>query len=605
MGRFEIRPDGLFLDDAPFVLATGDLHYFRIHPEQWRQRLDLMKQFGLTAVQTYVPWNAHEPREGQFDFTGIFDLGRFLKLAAQAGLAVLLRPSPYICSEWDFGGLPWWLLKKPGLKLRCSHPDYLESVRRYYARLCQEIVPALSTHGGPIIAVAIENEYGSYGTDASYLQTLQDMLTDFGVDVPFYTTDGYADYHLTNGMMPGNWAGVNYRIESKQAIEKLKLRQPELPPYVGEYWSGRSCHWGETFFHRDAEPIALAYREALDLGASVNFYMFGGGTNFGFMNGANYGVSFQPKPDEKPHYNPLVTSYDVDALVGEDGRPREKYLRCHQELAAWHQEHVPNSNMVPMGNLPRQQPAQAIGTVSLKADARLFDQLNRLSQPIRSPWPMSMEECDQGYGFILYQTAIRGPAGLRDLRLPDLHDRAMVFVDHVYQGTIMRDDAAPSIRIDCSKPETTLQILVENMGRICFGSKLEDRKGLLGGVLLGGSFLHDWAQYPLPLDNLDQVMYTPIEKHRSEAGYPTFYRTIFSALPGVDTFIELPGWGKGNVWINGFNLGRYWSAGPQQTLYVPGPLLQENNTCDIFELHAANEDASIRFIDHARLTTEA
>ena len=604
MDRFEIRPDGLFLNGAPFVLATGDMHYFRIHPEQWRQRLDLMKKFGLTAVQTYVPWNAHEPREGQFDFSGMLDLGRFLKLAAQSGLAVLLRPSPYICSEWDLGGLPWWLLKKPGLKLRCSHPGYLASVRRYYARSCQEIVPALSSHGGPVIAVAIENEYGSYGTDAAYLQALQDMLTEFGVDVPFYTTDGYADYHLTNGMMPGNWAGVNYRIESKMAIEKLRLRQPELPPYVGEYWSGRSCHWGETFFHREAQPIARAYREALDLGASVNFYMFCGGTNFGFMNGANFGVSFQPKPGEKPHYNPLVTSYDVDALVGEDGRPRNKYLLCHQELAAWHHGHNPNSGVAAMEQLPNVPPAQAIGTIRMQEYAGLFDQLSKLSQPIRSPWPLTMEACDQGYGFILYQTIVRGPSGQRDLHLPDLHDRAMVFIDRVYQGTIMRDETEPSIRVDCTKPETLLQILVENMGRICFGSKLEERKGLLGGVLLGGSFLHDWIQYPLPLDGLSQIDYGPIENAAGKAGYPAFYRTTFTARPGIDTFIQLPGWGKGNVWINGFNLGRYWSAGPQQTLYVPGPLVKEHNTCDIFELHEANAGATIRLMDHALLTSD-
>ncbi len=257
-----------------------------------------------------------------------------------------------------------------------------------------------------------------------------------------------------------------------------------------------------------------------------------------------------------------------------------------------------------MEQLPNVPPAQAIGSVSMQEYAGLFDQLNRLSQPIWSSLPLTLEACDQGYGFILYQTIIRGPSGLRDLHLPDLHDRAMVFIDRVYQGTIMRDETEPSIRVDCTKPETLLQILVENMGRICFGSKLEDRKGLLGGVLLGGSFLHDWIQYPLPLDGLRQIDYSRINNAACKAGYPAFYRTTFTAKPGFDTFIQLPGWGKGNVWINGFNLGRYWSAGPQQTLYVPGPLLQNSNTCDIFELYSANENATIRFMDHALLTSE-
>ena len=338
MGRLEIYPDKLQLDGQEFPLICGDFHYFRTLPGGWRRRLALMRDFGLTALQTYVAWNRHEREEGVYDFARELDLDAFLTLVEEYGLKVLLRPGPYICSETDFGGLPWWLLRDPRAAVRCSDECYLAAIDRWAARLAEEYLPHLSTRGGCVIAICVENEYGSYGSDTAYLNHIRDTCRALGVDVPLYTTDGAGGAYSKYGQMDGLWAGVNYRIETEEAFTILRSERPDQLPFAGEYWNGRSSHWDETFFHREPAPIADGFMKALEMGGGICAYMFCGGTNFGFWNGANFST-YSPRPDAHAVlYRPLVTSYDVDAMVSEDGIPSEKYFITRDRLDAFLQK---------------------------------------------------------------------------------------------------------------------------------------------------------------------------------------------------------------------------------------------------------------------------
>lgn len=591
MSLLTIERDRLTMDGKPFYLASGDMHYFRYFPGGWKRRLRLMKDFGLTAVQTYVPWNAHEPRPGQYDFTGRLDLAAFLRECDEVGLKVLLRPSPYMCSEWDLGGLPSWLLKNPDICLRSSDPAFIEPMTRYLTRLSEEFLPYLSTKGGPVIAVAVENEYGSYGDDMEYLRIQTDLMRSLGVDVPLYATDGHLPYMLHNGACDRSvWQAVNYRIESPSAIAALRAYQPDKPPLVGEYWSGRSMHWEDEFHHREAEPVAVAYRQALDLGAYVNFYMFAGGTNFGFMHGANYGKLGIDGPEMQSRYISGMTSYDVDALISEHGVPTEKYYACRRELDSFLGKPVREID-------PPACEVQAPASVCLKEAYSLFDNLDVLSEKtVCRANVVNMEALDQDYGFILYTTTVRHTDDkVRRLMIDGLADRALIFVDGVYQGVMMREQETPPVRFTVAPGGSRLDILVENMGRINFGRRLADRKGINVGVTVGyetasggasfpEGYILNWTIRTLPLSDL-----TALHPGENAADSPMFYRGTFAAKPGVDTFVDMKDWNKGNVWVNGFNLGRYWEKGPQQALYLPGELLKEENEICVLELHPDHE----------------
>ena len=588
MSRLDIRPDGLFLDGEPFDLQSGSFHYFRTLPGGWRRRLQCLKDFGLNTVQTYCAWNLHEPQEGQFRFDGHLNLRAFLELCREMGLWVLLRPSPFINSECDNGGLPWWLLRNPSIGLRSMDPDYLAAVRRYYHRLCAEFVPMLSTKGGPILAVCLENEYGCHMNGQPYLRALRQMLQDEGVDVPFYTTDGNSDFMLAQGRLPEEWAGVNYRIESREAIARLRRIQPDRPALVGEYWAGRASRWGEEFSFREVPPIAKAYREALDLGAHVNFYMFAGGTSFGFFSGARTAAF----AGGGSRYRPMVTSYDVDALVGEDGNPREKYYACRRELSAARGLPEPTDRIPPL-------PVQSIGPVPLAGVAPLFGQLTALSRPVHHSVPLSMEQLGVGYGYALYRATLPGGWGgpgqsPMPLRLQHFADRAAVYADGRYLGAYMRDAENEEICVSSENGPVELSILVENTGRLASGLSPRDYKGLWGDVTWGGFKVLEWDMYPLPMEDLSGLAFTP-DAFRPDQ--PAFLRCEFSARPGVDAHLDVRGFGKGFAVLNGFNLGRYWQVGPQQTLYVPGELLHERNELILFEQHAVPQDACVRFAD--------
>ncbi len=566
--RFEIKSGALLRDGAPFQLIGGAMHYFRIPRECWHDRLLKLKQCGLNAVETYVCWNLHERREGSFDFSGGLDIAEFAKAAGSLGLMVIVRPGPYICAEWDFGGLPPWLLMRPGMRLRADNGPFLEAVDRFFARLMEELAPLQSERGGPIVAMQIENEYGCFGSDKTYLRKLKDILVRHGASVQLLTSDP-AGEHFSAGALPEVPATINFRNDPASKLKVLRKLRPEGPDFVMEYWSGSSHVWGGAFHRRDPAEIEAETCWMLANGASFSFYMFHGGTNFGFMNGA--------RVEANGDYSPYLTSYDVDAPLNEAGDPTEKYFAIQRAIA--------KSRGRQSAEAPKRTPKKAYGTVRLNSAASLFDALPSLSAPHVSETPEPMERFGQGYGFILYRSKIEGPAS-GSLAFSSLRDRAQVFLDGRLLGIVSRNDKQPKVGINLPEGVSArLDILVENQGRVnCGGqSMLDGFKGICGGVSRWGQLQGPWEIWPLPLDSIDGIAFGSKE---IPIGQPAFYQGFFDVDEPADSFIKIPVGEKGACWINGFNVGRYWNIGPQRTLYVPGSLLKKGrNAATVLELH--------------------
>lgn len=612
MNKLTFDGNGFYLGGKPFRIIAGDIHYFRIHPDRWEHTLDFAVDFGLNAIQTYVPWNAHEYEPGKFDFTGMLNIGKFLELCGKKGLKVLLRPSPYICSEWDFGGMPSWLLRDRNMILRSEDPRFLAEVARYYKRLIPEFLPYLSTSGGPIIAVAVENEYGGYGCNHEYLRAIADMLTDGGVDVPLYTTDGDDEKMQSFGRYDDNlFFGLNLRAQpnaAQHAMETQRRIDENKPLFLGEYWAGRSMHWGEPFRRRVPMDTAIAFKEALERNGNVCFYMFAGGTNFGFMGGANNGFSYTPRPDTTARYIPHTTSYDVDALLGANGYPNEKYYLCRDVLDAY------------LGKAKRiqryAQPKNQSITIKLTETASLFDNLDPLTdKTAHSIIPKPMEDYGQRYGFILYSTTLRDFGQLSvNVKPYKYRDRASVYVDGKRLASFTRDrqpKIADGVEVSDGLPLLSsngharkIDVLVENLGRANFGKEITDeRKGMEDGILISNAKLYHYETRTLPLNDLSGLAWT---KNSAKDDLPYFYRGSFSAQSGVDTYVDFSKFGHGYVWINGFNLGRYDSAGPQLTLFVPGEILRdEDNTIIVLDVFAKADNTSIELIDEEILEGDA
>lgn len=603
-----------YLDGAPFRLLCGDLHYFRIHPSAWRERLELAKDFGLNTIETYVPWNLHEPKEGTYCFSGLCDLAAFLSLCREMGLFVLLRPSPYICSEWDFGGLPAWLLTKDReMEIRTSDPRYLSCVSAYYEHLIPVFRPFLSTNGGPILAVAVENEYGSFGADAAYLGALRDLLRAGGVDVPLFTTDGDQPSMVTFGSHGGDFAGVNFRAApgtSARAADRARALLPHNPFYTGEFWAGRSMHVGEPFFHRPPAETSVAFSENLALGGNVSFYMFAGGTNFGFMGGANIGTSFSPRPGTPARYLPHTTSYDEDTCIGEDGMPTEKYFLCRDAL----------DDALGRPRRPRVLPEKRVQALSVElTDAvPLFSQLDALTERREDVlFPRPMEDFGQSFGLILYtQTlpALRGEGERMPLYPEEIRDRAAFFINGAYFATYMRDrgvktagaatDGAGHVLFFQGGTDTRVDVLAENLGRVNYGAAMRrERKGMTG-LFFGGVRIPYCTVRTLPLSHLSGLTFGENTAAAFTPQMPLFLCGRFSAQPGVDSFVDTRPFGHGYVWVNGFCLGRYDEAGPQYTLYLPGGLLQEENEIRILDLAPSAHRTSVLLLDHMILEGE-
>ena len=571
MGILTYQGNRFYLDGKPFTVISGAMHYFRIPRAYWHDRLQKLYECGFNTVETYISWNLHERQEGVFDFSGNLDIAAYIREAEQVGLHVILRPGPYICAEWEFGGFPAWLLTYEDMPLRCYDEGFLAKLKRYLNTLLSHIRPYLSTNGGPVFMLQIENEYGSYGDDKEYLQAIVEIYRENGMDCLLFTSDGDCYSMLTGGALPEHLAVVNFGSSPKKHLALLSELFPNRPIMCGEFWSGWFDHWLGEHTVRPADEIVACVREFAELGASFNFYMFHGGTNFGFTNGANH---------HRGIYQPTVTSYDYCAPLNEAGDRTENYYRLREILEEFY------------GKAPeltaKETEKAAYGKVILSQKAMLFDQLDKLSTPVRVTAPKYMEDIGQDFGYVLYRTVVKGPRDPWKLAIDVLHDRAQIWINGEKQATWERWDKEAISNTPVTMPlgigETgKLDILVENMGRVNYGPKLRDRKGL-HGIRFGNQYHFGWQVYPLPMEDLSGLEFT--EAAASSVEGPVFLKGILTLDEAPkDTFLRLDGFTKGFVVINGHNLGRYFNpAGPQKTLYVPAPFLREGeNEIIVFE----------------------
>ena len=573
MGNFEIT-DNFYLDGKPFQIISGAIHYFRIVPEYWQDRLEKLKAMGCNTVATYIPWNMHEPKKGEFHFEGMLDIERFVKTAQELGLYVILRPSPYICAEWEFGGLPAWLLAEDGMKLRVSYPPFLKHVQDYYDVLLKKIVPYQINYGGPVILMQVENEYGYYANDREYLLAMRDKMQIGGVVVPLVTSDGPFEENLNGGHLEGALPTGNFGSKTEERFEVLKKYTDGGPLMCTEFWVGWFDHWGNGgHMTGNLEESVKDLDKMLELG-HVNIYMFEGGTNFGFMNGSNYYDELTPD----------VTSYDYDALLTEDGQITEKYRRYRDVIAKYRE--------IPEVTFTTEIKRKAYGTLPVKEKVSLFSVLDDLSAPVESSFPQSMEKLGQNYGYILYHSTLDTEEKLEKLRLWEANDRANIFVDQKPVTTLYDLELLKEKELDVTiERGADFDILMENMGRVNFGPRMEhQRKGIGQCVQVNGHMHNHWKQYTLPLDNIEKVDFSKEYKE----GLPGFYRFTVDIDETADTFLDFEGWGKGCVFVNGFNIGRFWEIGPQKRLYIPAPLLKKGeNEIIVFETEGKTRDTIV------------
>jgi len=554
---FTVTGGQFALDGKPFQIISGEMHYPRVPREYWRARLKMAKAMGLNSVTTYTFWNSHESVPGKYDFNGQNNVAEFIREAQQEGLYVILRPGPYVCAEWEFGGFPAWLLEDPHTVVRSRDPKYLLPATRWLHRLGKELAPLQLARGGPIIAVQVENEYGSFDDDREYLEQTRRALIDGGFDSALlYTADNNLDETkgTLRGSLPDLPAVINFGPGQAQAqFALLHQNRPQGPFMNGEYWDGWFDHWGGERHLPDPKQQADDLAWMLGQHYSVSLYMFHGGTSFGWMNGANY---------DRGQYQPDVTSYDYGAVLDESGRPTPKYFAFREIIA--------KATGVAAPPVPATPATQAIGGFALSESASLWD---NLPVPVISHDLKTMEDLDQDYGYILYRTVATTDAG-GNLAIDGLHDYALIHVNGKLAGSLDRRLGQTQLPLQVRKNDR-LDVLVENSGRINYSLELrKERKGITGSVSLAGTPLHDWKIYPLRLTDTAGFHYS--SKPCSAA--PCFYRGSFTAATfgtaAADTFLDTAGWNKGFVWLNGKPLGRIWSIGPQRTLYVPGVWLE-------------------------------
>jgi beta-galactosidase len=548
---FGWQGEHFLLDGKPFQIISGDMHYARVPRQYWRDRMRKMKAMGLNTLTTYVFWNLHEPQPGQFDFTGNLDIAAYVRMAQEEGLWVIARPGPYVCTEWEFGGFPAWLLKTPDMKVRSADPRFLKAAENYMKQVGQQLAPLQITRGGPVIMVQVENEYGSFGSDKVYMNAVRRMIVDAGFDVTLFTSDGDPS-KLAAGTLPDVLSVINFGAkdspEKKFAIYD-KFRQ-DVPRMCGEFWVGWFDSWGDKHETVASQKAAKGLDWMLQRGISVNIYMFHGGSTFGYMNGANkYNI-----------YKPIISSYDYDSPLDEAGRPTEKYFALRDVI----KKYLPAGMVLP--ELPTPLPMIEIPRFELRESANLN---SALGQPVRSARPQSMETVGQDYGFILYRKRLER-AAKGTLEINEARDYALIYQGDKKLGVLDRRLKQNSLYVELSTT-APLDILVENMGRVNFGPQMvTDRKGITEKVTLEGEELTGWEIYPLPLADMAGLKFSAEPKSG-----PAFYRGAFKLTSIGDTYLDMRGWGKGCVWVNGHNLGRYWRMGPQQSLFVPAGWLKK------------------------------
>ncbi|MFB6457328.1 beta-galactosidase family protein [Chitinophaga sp. Hz27] len=573
---FELSKTDFLLDGKPFQIISGEMHPARIPHEYWRHRIQMAKAMGCNTIAAYVFWNYHETEKGKFDFsTTNHNITEFIKIAQQEGMWVMLRPGPYVCAEWEFGGLPSYLLQTPDIKVRCSDPRYLENVQRYVDALSAEIKPLLVTNGGPIVMVQVENEYGSYGNDKQYLYALKDMWVKNGINVPFYTADGPTPFMLEAGGVPGAAIGLDSG-GSEADFEQAKKQNPNVPSFSSESYPGWLTHWGEQWQRPGIDGIAKEVKFLMDTKRSFNLYVIHGGTNFGYMAGANSGG--------KGGYEPDVTSYDYDAPINEQGDTTAKYMALRNLIGSY----LPKGKKLPA--IPKAIPTTTFAAVTLQPMTTVWDQL---PTPVHTPQPVPFETLGQDYGFMLYKTTLIGHKSGK-LTIRDLHDYATVFLNGKFVGKLDRRLGEKTIDLPKSDvKDPILEILVEGMGRINFAEAMIDRKGITDRVVLNGMTLMQWDQYKLPMN--EQFIQQLQPKHGGNDGREgKFFKASFELPKANDTYIDMSAFKKGIVWVNGHNLGRYWEIGPQKHLYCPASWLKKgSNEIVVFDL-LQQEPASVQ-----------
>ncbi|MEU7277786.1 beta-galactosidase family protein [Streptomyces sp. NPDC045431] len=589
MAGFTVGDDDFLLDGRPVRLLSGAVHYFRVHEEQWDHRLAMVRAMGLNCVETYVPWNLHEPEPGRYRDVGA--LGRFLDAVAAAGLWAIVRPGPYICAEWENGGLPHWLTGPLGRRVRTEDAAYLVHVERWFRALLPQVVERQIDRGGPVVLVQAENEYGSYGSDRGYLRYVADLLAACGVTVPLFTADGPEDHMLTGGSIPGVLATANFGSGAREAFEVLRRHRPRGPLMCMEFWCGWFDHWGDGPAARDADDAAAALAEILECGASVNVYMAHGGTSFGGWAGANRSGPLHDGPLE-----PTVTSYDYDAPIDEAGLPTAKFWAFRSVLAAYAEGGRPLPDVPPP---PARLAAPVRAAVSRWAPLpEVLDALG--SAEWEGPVPPTFEELGVDRGLVRYRLRLPGPRQPYPLSVSGLRDRAVVYVDGVRAGVL---DAEEAVLAEPVAGPAEVELWVESLGRVNYGPRLAESKGITGGVRHERQYVHGVRARGLRLDAftaeaVEKVPFAHLAGDReSGAGEPGLYRAVVEVADGAagDAALELPGWARGFVWVNGFCLGRYWSVGPQKSLFVPGPVLREGtNDVWVLELEGAGAAFDVR-----------
>jgi len=572
----------LLLNGQPIQIISAEMHYPRIPRPYWRDRMKKARAMGCNALTTYVFWNLHEPKPGKFDFKGNNDVAAFIKTAQEERLHVILRPGPYVCSEWDFGGYPAWLLADDTLTVRARDLKFMKACERYLNRLAKEVKPLLGVNGGPILMVQVENEYGSYGADREYMRNVRDLFKAAGFDALLFTADG--PDQMPNGMVDDLFAAFNFGGGAEQAYNTARKHRPKGPMMVGEYWCGWFDHWGVQHHTVNVKDKADDIDWLLSHDCSVSIYMAHGGTNFGWMAGAN-----------DPPYRADTTSYDYDAPISEDGRLKPMWYAFRDVI----RKHLPEGTVLP--EPPEPLPVIGIPKITLDKGVSLWD---ILPKPVEAKYPIGMETLGQSYGMVLYRADLKPnyPKGIpflpepvegapiirnrAPMTIPGFHGYATVFIDRKKAGTLDRRLGQSSLILpDRTKP-ATLDILVENTGRVNFGRALPgEQQGLFQKVDTDVGAPDKWRMYCLPFDNVAKLPFGKIP-----AGGPAVLTGTFRLDRAGDTFLDMRGWGKGNVWVNGHHLGRYWRIGPQQTLYLPGCWLKKGeNRIIVFDVDYAGQ----------------
>jgi len=580
--RFAIGPTDFELDGQPHRILAGALHYFRVHPDLWADRIRKARLMGLNAIETYVAWNAHEAHRGEWRADDGLDLGRFLDLVAAEGLHAIVRPGPYICAEWDNGGLPAWLFRDPEVGVRRSEPHYLTAVTEYLRHVYEIVAPRQVDAGGPVILVQIENEYGAYGDDKDYLAELVRVTRDAGITVPLTTIDQPTPQMLADGSLPGLHLTGSFGSRVPERLETLREFQPTGPLMCMEFWCGWFDDWGSHHHVTDAAASAAELDALLAAGGSVNVYMFHGGTNFGLTNGAN----------DKGRYAPITTSYDYDAPLDESGYPTEKFWAFREVIA----KYAPVPDEVPGArpDAPALVASLEVGPTLLAVAAA--GDLGDASEHDRVP---TFDELGHDRGVAVFTTRLdRG--GRATLTIgEEVRDRAWVLVDGVPVGVLARDAHERAVVLPDARGE--LAIVVEDQGRVDYGTRIGEHKGLIGGVLLDGVELTGWAARPIVLDRVPALTFGPggmagADGRADAAAGPYLARGAFELDEPADLYLDTLDWGKGLVWVNGFLLGRYWRRGPQRTLIVPSPVTRAGRNEVVVLEFEAMADPVIRLL---------